>query len=72
MIHQISWSTRVQLLDKCRRCGGGKQVTDDEGKSVDCPECGGTGDRITEVNMREFVDYIGEQIAREVRLHRGR
>lgn len=57
-------NTRIQTMDTCQSCRG-KGTVEQEGKSMECPRCNGTGrDFIT---MGDIYKFINQELGKELR-----
>ena len=61
----------VSVLKKCRTCGGTKTVQDATGSTSPCTKCDDRGKEIVPVPIREFVNFIGQEMANQIRLKTG-
>lgn len=61
--HQVPSTGWVKIGTLCMHCmGKGPQEV------AACVECGGSGETEVEVSLSAFVNYIGEEMARKIRL----
>ncbi len=67
----LNFDDQVAVLRRCGRCGGAKTLTV-SGQTSECDECDKNGRVIVGIDLRHFADYMGEEIAKIVRLRTGR
>jgi hypothetical protein len=54
----------VKIGTPCRKCRGEKAADDND---ATCPECNCTGENIVDVSLNTLVEYVKDQIARDLR-----
>jgi DnaJ-class molecular chaperone len=64
---RLSATDKIEVFKLCMGCGGEKVIKDSEGNESECPRCKGMGETSERVMLRDFVDFIGEAMAREIR-----
>lgn len=67
----LSTTDTIEVFQRCMTCLGQKVITDDAGNTSECQACKGTGAVSVRVMLRDVVNFIGEEIARQVRLQGG-
>lgn len=66
--YDLNYSDEFPVLKKCRKCGGTKTATDEAGNISPCTTCDDRGKEIVPVPFRDIAAYIGEEIAKQIRL----
>jgi DnaJ-class molecular chaperone len=68
----LNGTDKIEVITRCGSCGGQKGVSATDGGTSPCPTCEGTGEVVRRVMLRELVDFVGESMAKEIRLRTGK
>jgi DnaJ-class molecular chaperone len=68
---RLSSTDKIEVFQRCLRCFGEKVVKDDAGNETPCTSCNGAGEVTERVTLSDFVDFIGNEMAKMIRLRTG-
>jgi DnaJ-class molecular chaperone len=63
----LSETDKIQVFQLCTACFGKKVTTNNEGNSLECSKCNGTGQIPQFVMLREIVDFVDQAFGKRMR-----